>query len=132
MVLSRNSIWVRYYAFLLRIAGNERFVIDDRLSRVSDLCQFTRALFFRSIAVVVICGILLFLIAGLALSIYTEPVASLIVIGVIVGIAMMVIGVVFWSYKITSYFKGRPDGVVTTYVKAVKRGICPMLRIEPR
>lgn len=132
MVLSRKSIWVRYYVFLLRLAGHESWAVQDRLEKISDLCQFARAIILRTAAAAAFAGMVFMLLTAFVVSAFKDPLGFVLCMGIIAGVLSLVWGIIWGIFKIRDRLKDGPPGLVRTYASAVKRGICPMLKIEPR
>lgn len=133
MTLDKTHWTVRYYIFLLKFAGNESFDIEWRLSRVNDLCQFVRALIFRTVALTVACLMILIATGILFTLIYNEPLKAAIGLGVVVtavgGVVILLFGLrAFFDYR--RALPPKPPGVIRTYASAVKRGVCPLIKIE--
>lgn len=130
MKLKRNTPIVRYYAFLLHIAGDHQWQVDAKIERISNLCQFVRALILRTVITALLAGVLALLLTGFAIAVYADPIT---ILGVLIGLPMTA-GLILISgvgiRKLISRHPPGPDGVFVAYLKAIKRGICPLLTIE--
>ena len=136
MTLDRDHPAVRYYIFLLKFAGNTRFEIDWRLELVNNLCQFVRALFFRSLCLAVVIVVAIAALCGLFALIYFKPFEVGIVVGVSGVLFAISAAIVFGGAAIINLVRYRPrkrrkskPSIIFAYIEAAHRGICPLLTI---
>lgn len=130
MNIKRNSIAVRYYAFLMHLAGDPQWRIEGRIDRISNLCQFVRALVTRTVITAVFLTLFAGLLSLLGYAAYKDPKGFfLIVVGVPASVEVMCL-IVYGAGLLFKRKSQKPDGVIVSYIKAVKNCLCPLLTIE--
>jgi hypothetical protein len=135
MILSRNSTAIRYYVFLLKLVGNDQYDVAEELRETRNLCQLVRALFFRTVGLFIGVSVLLAAAGFVLLAFYMEPVGTTFGLFSVAALAGFVFGS---NWAVRKYHRYRcslppkpkkPDGVIVAYLKATKRGICPLIQI---
>lgn len=133
MAIKSSSWIIRYYRFLLQLSGKEEWQIQDRLGRINNLCQLIRNVVLRTIVVLFMLTFVLTLLAIFATQVYLQPLGALIVLMVMVTAVGTLLAIIFGVERYNRYRKGlppKPPGVIRTYLRAVKQGVCPLVKIE--
>lgn len=124
MTLDKSKLIVRYYIWLVRL-GVDRDIADWRIERGTNLCAFIQRIIFQT-AFFIFLGFGALSIAALfVLIIVTEP------LGFLLGISILA-GIVSIAFLVTIILGGarrlaRSENLFVTYVKSVKRGLCPII-----
>lgn len=94
----------------------------------NDFCSYWRATIFRLSVVAFFTSFLIFILAAIGFAVYTDPVGSLIVIGIIVGMFAAAVGIVWYSGNRKK--KEPSQSLIAQKYRAYKEKICPTVEFE--
>lgn len=97
----------------------------------SDFCSYWRATMFRIVALVICLAVAGFLLSGLGMLVYQNPIEVLQAVGFIVGAIAAAVGLIWASEKLKEHRQSdAPEGLISQRYRAYKSKICPMVEYE--
>lgn len=127
MTLDKDRLLVRYYLWTLR-QTDKPWRVEDALENGTNLCAFVQRIVFVTLFIMAGTACTLLVLAGIATIIYNDPIGCLIVISAVVALTAIVVSAHFIIHKLRR--REPRQSVALEYIKAMKRGVCPLIKFS--
>lgn len=127
MTLNRNRWIVRYYLWLVRLYRDE-WVAEYRASHGTSLCMFFWRIVLGSAGIAAAASVGVALVWLLVMTGIREPLSLLAGVGFVIAILVLPLPIL-WMFSFTGKFM-RSENMLSGYLKAAKRGICPLIKFD--
>ena len=129
--INRNS-W--HYKLNKNFFNNDDYCMEYRWEpKHNNFCSYWRATMFRMLFAAILGGMAIGCLAGLGYITYQDPIATVAILGTIVGMGATVIGGVLLLEYLNNRKKtnaNKPDSLFVQKYKMHKAKICPMIEYD--
>lgn len=130
MTLDKSRFIVRYYLFLV-LAAKDKYAVEEVLRKGTNLCSFINRIFFETIFIIVLIAIACLFIFMLLAAFWFEPLALfLFFIGAMCAALLAAAIIYFIGWLRNKNGPGMNENIVLTYIRAIKAGICPIIKFK--